>query len=56
MNERAAGFIRDRVGDVLVVIPAFNEERSVGPVVTSVRARAGWLCGGSPAWHRAVPE
>jgi glycosyltransferase involved in cell wall biosynthesis len=38
MNERAAGLARDRTGDVLVVIPAFNEERSVGPVVTSVRA------------------
>jgi glycosyltransferase involved in cell wall biosynthesis len=38
MNGRAAGLARTRTGDVLVVIPAFNEERSVGPVVTSVRA------------------
>ena len=34
---RAAGLAHDRGGEVLVVIPAFNEERSVGPVVTAVR-------------------
>ena len=28
----------DRGGDALVVIPAYNEERSVGPVVAAVRA------------------
>jgi glycosyltransferase involved in cell wall biosynthesis len=37
MNERAAGLARERRGDVLVVIPAFNEEQSVGRVVTAVR-------------------
>jgi glycosyltransferase involved in cell wall biosynthesis len=37
MNEHTAGLTRDRTGNVLVVIPAFNEEGSVGRVVTSVR-------------------
>jgi glycosyltransferase involved in cell wall biosynthesis len=34
---RGAGLARDRSGEVLVVIPAFNEELSVGGVVTAVR-------------------
>jgi glycosyltransferase involved in cell wall biosynthesis len=38
VNGRAAGLGSDRTGDVLVVIPAYNEERSVGPVVSAVRA------------------
>jgi glycosyltransferase involved in cell wall biosynthesis len=33
-----AGLARERPGDVLVVIPAFNEEGSVGGIVTAVRA------------------
>jgi glycosyltransferase involved in cell wall biosynthesis len=38
MTERSAGLAAVRGGEVLVVIPAFNEERSVGPVVERVRA------------------
>ncbi len=38
MNGRSGGLAGDRTGDVLVVIPAFNEEQSVGAVVTAVRA------------------
>ena len=37
MNGRGAGLGRDRNGEVLVVIPAFNEEHSVGAVVSTVR-------------------
>jgi len=37
VNGRGAGLTRDRRSDVLVVIPAFNEERSVGSVVAAVR-------------------
>lgn len=37
MNERGSGLGRARGGDVLVVIPAFNEERSVGAVVAAAR-------------------
>src|SRR5437879_62846 len=38
MTERSAGLAAARAGEVLVVIPAFNEEQSVGRVVTRVRA------------------
>ncbi|MDP9334165.1 MAG: glycosyltransferase family 2 protein [Actinomycetota bacterium] len=38
MTERSAGLAGVRAGEVLVVIPAFNEERSVGRVVARVRA------------------
>jgi glycosyltransferase involved in cell wall biosynthesis len=38
MTERSAGLASSRAGEVLVVIPAFNEERSVGLVVAQVRA------------------
>jgi glycosyltransferase involved in cell wall biosynthesis len=38
MNARSVGLPGNRDGDVLVVIPAYNEERSVGPVVMAVRA------------------
>src|SRR5205085_12365249 len=37
VNGRGAGLRRGRNGEVLVVIPAFNEERSVGAVVSTVR-------------------
>ncbi|TML17536.1 MAG: glycosyltransferase family 2 protein, partial [Actinobacteria bacterium] len=36
MTERSAGLAAERGGDVLVVIPAFNEAQSVGPVVVKV--------------------
>jgi glycosyltransferase involved in cell wall biosynthesis len=38
MTERSAGLAAARAGEVLVVIPAFNEEQSVGPVVARVCA------------------
>jgi glycosyltransferase involved in cell wall biosynthesis len=38
MTERSAGLTAARAGEVLVVIPAFNEEQSVGRVVERVRA------------------
>jgi glycosyltransferase involved in cell wall biosynthesis len=38
VNGRAAGLGGERAGDVLVVIPAYNEERSVASVVSAVRA------------------
>jgi glycosyltransferase involved in cell wall biosynthesis len=38
MTERSAGLAAARAGEVLVVIPAFNEEQSVGRVVARVCA------------------
>ena len=38
MTERSAGLAAVRDGEVLVVIPAFNEEQSVGSVVERVRS------------------
>ncbi len=38
MTERSAGLAAVRDGEVLVVIPAFNEEQSVGRVVEQVRS------------------
>jgi glycosyltransferase involved in cell wall biosynthesis len=38
MSERSAGLSADRPGDVLVVIPALDEEGSVGQIVEEVRA------------------
>ena len=38
MTERSAGLAAVRDGEVLVVIPAFNEEQSVGRVVERVRS------------------
>jgi glycosyltransferase involved in cell wall biosynthesis len=38
MTERSAGLAAARAGEVLVIIPAFNEEQSVGRVVARVRA------------------
>jgi glycosyltransferase involved in cell wall biosynthesis len=38
VNARGAGLASSRTGDVLVVIPAFNEEPVVGSVVREVRA------------------
>src|SRR5882672_7801087 len=38
MTERSAGLAAVRDGEVLVVIPAFNEEQSVGGVVERVRS------------------